>query len=234
MPFGVKRTPSITRFNAPLVVAAILLSGCSIPQGDEETSAAHALPASISRPDPGTAPVELLAEADQEATAAAAKAKRLEAEAAEKAARKAEEDRAAQEAAAVPAAVPVIEPAAQAAPASAPVVAQPASWHVPVVASGGQDQIDRCIGPVHFTPLSGYGVYITEHDFCGGWARFSGMSVGETVNLAGFGTYTVQGVGTVPQGGSTADVVAQFGYHPAVILQTCIPGTTSMRVIALG
>lgn len=93
--------------------------------------------------------------------------------------------------------------------------------------------VDRCIGPIHFTPTDAYSLFITEHDFCGGWARFSGIGVGETVIIAGYGTYTATGRGQVPQGGTTNAVSAVFGGFPRAILQTCIPGTNQMLLIAL-
>lgn len=139
----------------------------------------------------------------------------------------------------VPAApAPAPAPAAPPAPAPAPaapalVPAAPAVRTIHVAGSGGQGLIDACIGPIHFTPNDGYSLFITEHDFCGGWARFSGIAVGETVSLPGYGTYTVTGRGQVPNPGTTNDVVAVFGGFPRAILQTCIPGTSQMLLIAL-
>jgi hypothetical protein len=85
--------------------------------------------------------------------------------------------------------------------------------------------VDSFIGPIHFSPTEAYSLFITEHDYCGGWARFSGIGVGETVVIAGFGTYAATGRGQVPQCGITNDVAAVFGGFPRAILQTCIPGT---------
>ena len=144
-------------------------------------------------------------------------------------------------------AVPLIEPApapapVQAAPAqAAPAQAAPAQaaapvaagWTIYVAGSGGQSMVDACIGPIHFTPTDAYALFITEHDFCGGWARFSGIGVGQTVNIPGYGTYTVTGRGQVPNPGTTNNVAAVFGGFPAVVLQTCIPGTSQMLVIGL-
>ncbi|WP_443094253.1 LysM peptidoglycan-binding domain-containing protein [Pseudarthrobacter sp. ATCC 49987] len=139
-----------------------------------------------------------------------------------------------------PVAVPAVAPAAPepepaaapAAPAAAPPAA-PAARTIYVAGSGGQAMVDRCIGPIHFTPTDAYSLFITEHDFCGGWARFSGIGVGETVIIAGYGTYTATGRGQVPQGGTTNAVSAVFGGFPRAILQTCIPGTNQMLLIAL-
>ena len=99
--------------------------------------------------------------------------------------------------------------------------------------AGGQAMVDACIGPIHYTPNDGYSLFITEHDFCGGWARFSGIGVGETVSIPGYGTYTVSARGQVPNPGTTNDVIAVFGGFPRAILQTCIPGTSQMLLIAL-
>jgi hypothetical protein len=102
-----------------------------------------------------------------------------------------------------------------------------------VAGAGGQAMVDSCIGPIHFTPTDGYSLFITEHDFCGGWARFSGISVGERVDIPGYGSYTVSARSQVPNPGTTNDVAAVFGGFPRAVLQTCIPGTTQMLVIAL-
>lgn len=93
--------------------------------------------------------------------------------------------------------------------------------------------VDACIGPIQYTPTNAYATFITEHDFCGGWGRFSGISVGETVSIPGYGTFTATGRGQVPNPGTTNDVAAVFGGFPAVVLQTCIPGTSQILVIAL-
>jgi LysM repeat protein len=138
-----------------------------------------------------------------------------------------------------PAAVsaPAPAPAPEAAPAPAPapalVPAAPTVRTIYVAGAGGQGMVDACIGPIHYTPNDGYSLFITEHDFCGGWARFSGIGVGETVSIPGYGTYTVSARGQVPNPGTTNDVVAVFGGFPRAILQTCIPGTSQMLLIAL-
>lgn len=130
-----------------------------------------------------------------------------------------------------PAPAPAAAPAA--APAPAPVPAAPAVRTIYVAGAGGQAMVDACIGPIHYTPNDGYSLFITEHDFCGGWARFSGIGVGETVSIPGYGTYTVTARGTVPNPGTTNDVIAVFGGFPRAILQTCIPGTSQMLLVAL-
>ncbi|WP_251036711.1 hypothetical protein [Arthrobacter sp. ISL-28] len=134
-----------------------------------------------------------------------------------------------------PAAAPAkkLPPAPAPAPAPKPVVPVPQVRTIYVAGAGGQALVDQCIGPIHFTPTDGYSLFITEHDFCGGWDRFSGIQVGERVDLAGYGSYTVAARGQVPNGGTTNDVAAVFGGFPRAVLQTCIPGTSQMLVIAL-
>lgn len=129
---------------------------------------------------------------------------------------------------------PVVAPPPAPAPASPPAPAPaPTVRTIYIAGAGGQALVDSCIGPIHFTPTDGYSLFITEHDFCGGWARFSGIQVGERVDLPGYGSYTVGARGQVPNGGTTNDVAAVFGGFPRAVLQTCIPGTTQMLVIAL-
>lgn len=142
-------------------------------------------------------------------------------------------------AAAAPAAPAAPPPAAAPVPAPVPAVttalvpAAPSVRTIQVAGAGGQAMVDACIGPIHYTPNDGYSLFITEHDFCGGWARFSGIGVGETVSIPGYGTFTATGRGQVPNPGTTNDVIAVFGGFPRAILQTCIPGTSQMLLIAL-
>ena len=132
----------------------------------------------------------------------------------------------------IPASAPA--PAAAApAPAPAAVQAAPAIRTIYVAGSGGQSMVDACIGPIHYTPNDGYSLFITEHDFCGGWDRFSGIAVGEAISIPGYGTFTATARGQVPNPGTTNDVIAVFGGFPRAILQTCIPGTSQMLLIAL-
>lgn len=133
-------------------------------------------------------------------------------------------------------AAPAVAPSPSAIPSAyAPpaVQAAPAVRTIYVAGAGGQSMVDACIGPIHYTPNDGYSLFITEHDFCGGWARFSGIAVGETVSLPGYGTYTATARGQVPNPGTTNDVIAVFGGFPRAILQTCIPGTNQILLIAL-
>lgn len=132
-----------------------------------------------------------------------------------------------------PVPVPALAPAPSPAAPTLTAPAAPAVRTIVVAGSGGQAMVDRCIGPIHFTPTDAYSLFITEHDFCGGWARFSGVGVGETVVIAGYGTYTATGRGQVAQGATTNAVSAVFGGFPRAILQTCIPGTNRMLLIAL-
>lgn len=129
----------------------------------------------------------------------------------------------------------VIPPTEYVPPVSEPVPAPAklAARTIYIAGSGGQELVDACIGPVHYTPTDAFAVFITEHDYCGGWDRFSGIGVGQTVTLAGYGTYTAHARGQVPLGGTTSDVSAVFGGFPKAVLQTCIPGTNQMLVIAL-
>lgn len=134
-----------------------------------------------------------------------------------------------------PAPAPAQKAAVQSAPVqnAAPAPAAPAGRVITLAGSGGQDMINRCIGPIHFTPVwQSYS--ITEHDYCGGWARFSGIQVGETVTIPGVGTYKVTGRGVVPNPGTVDNLAAVLGGIPPVFLQTCIPGTRTMLVIGLG
>jgi LysM repeat protein len=135
---------------------------------------------------------------------------------------------------AMPAPAPAPAPAAAApAPAYVQAAPVPSVRTIYVAGAGGQAMVDSCIGPIHFTPNDGYSLFITEHDFCGGWARFSGIGVGETISIPGYGTYTATARGQVPNPGTTNDVIAVFGGFPRAILQTCIPGTNQMLLIAL-
>lgn len=124
----------------------------------------------------------------------------------------------------------MVEPETKAAP---PVPSPaPAVRMVYLAGAGGQEAVDLCIGPVHFTPVTEY-FSVAEHDSCGGWERFSDLQTGDHVTISGLGSYTVSDRGTVPKGGTTNDVLAVLGRFPAVALQTCIPGTNRMLVIGL-
>jgi LysM repeat protein len=127
-----------------------------------------------------------------------------------------------------------VAPAPAAVPAAAALVpAAPAVRTIYVAGAGGQSMVDACIGPIHYTPNDGYSLFITEHDFCGGWARFSGIGVGETVSIPGYGTFKVTARGQVPNPGTTNDVIRVFGGFPRAFLQTSIPGTNQMMLISL-
>lgn len=133
----------------------------------------------------------------------------------------------------VPAPAPALTSPVETTAVAGTAAVAPAVRTIYVAGAGSQSMVDSCIGPIHFTPTDAYSLFITEHDYCGGWARFSGIGVGETVVVAGFGTYTATGRGQVPQNGTTNDVAAVFGGFPRAILQTCIPGTNQMLLIAL-
>lgn len=187
----------------------------AVPAADAPVAPAAAAPAPVAAPAP--APAAPAGPAPAPAPAPAAPA----------------EPAAALAAPAEPAAAPAPVAAAPAAASAAPADPAPAVRTIYVAGSGDQSMVDMCIGPIHFTPTDAYSLFITEHDFCGGWARFSGIGVGETVSIPGYGTYTVTGRGQVPQGGTTNNVAAVFGGFPRAILQTCIPGTNQMLLIAL-
>lgn len=125
----------------------------------------------------------------------------------------------------------------------APVVAQPApvaakpapvGRNIYVGVSGGQETVDRCIGPVLFPlPDPNIPVYIAEHDGCGGWQRIGTLTKGETVNMSGLvkGTYTVQEIVTVKKKSNSDQI--NFSRKHSVVLQTCIPSTDWMIVVGL-
>lgn len=128
----------------------------------------------------------------------------------------------------------VIQPAPVAAkPAPAPVPA-PVGRNIHVGVSGGQETVDRCIGPVLFPlPDPNIPVYIAEHDGCGGWQRIGTLTKGQTVNMSGLvkGTYTVQEIVTVKKKSNSDQI--NFSRNHSVVLQTCIPSTDWMVVVGL-
>lgn len=158
---------------------------------------------------------------------------RAEAERQAEAARQAEAEAAARraqaaQAAAVPAPAPAPAPAAAPAPAPAPA---PGAY-IPVVGAGGQGAVDACAGPVHFTPVT-VSVSIAEHDFCGGWARMGWIQPGTVVTVQGYGTFTAYQRMVVPRGAQQGVLAGFSGGYPPIFLQTCIPGTSEMLLIAL-
>lgn len=115
---------------------------------------------------------------------------------------------------------------------SVPPVAAPTTTQINVGIAGDQSVVDSCQGPVLYS-LAGLYTYVAEHDSCGGWARFGSLSMGQKVTMTGLvsGTYSVGNIIEVPQG-ATSDSLAPLG-NVSVVLQTCIPGTTMMRVVGL-
>lgn len=106
-----------------------------------------------------------------------------------------------------------------------------------VVGSGGQAEIDRRIGAINESQVSGYlgAPYISQHHSCGG-RRFLSLGAGSTVTLTetvGGGTYRVEGTKRVHYG-QDAGVVPR-GYD--AYLQTCESDSSSqgipMRVVML-
>ena len=118
-------------------------------------------------------------------------------------------------------------PEAQTAPAP-----QPAAVFIPVVGAGGQAAVDACAGPVRFTPVT-VSVSIAEHDLCGGWDRMGWIQPDTVVSVQGYGTFTAVQRMVVPQGAKEGVLGGFAGGYPPIFLQTCIPGTSEMLLIAL-
>jgi hypothetical protein len=76
-------------------------------------------------------------------------------------------------------------------------------------------------------------VSIAEHDLCGGWSRMGWIQPGTTVTVQGFGTFTAVERMVVPRGASEGVLAGFAGGSPPIFLQTCIPGTWEMLLIAL-
>lgn len=106
------------------------------------------------------------------------------------------------------------------------------SVYIPVVGAGGQAAVDDCAGPVRFTPVT-VSVSIAEHDLCGGWGRMSWIQPGTAVTVQGYGAFTAFGRMVVPRGAREAVLGGFPGGYPPIVLQTCIPGTLEMLLIAL-
>ncbi len=152
---------------------------------------------------------------------------------------------AAAEPVAVETAVPAeaVEPVAeQPAPSVAPAPAEPAAeaassasngdgnWYVSVNCSGGQAEIDGCVGATNFLPATEVlGVpYYAQHDYLGG-AAWLDIQIGETVVAEGV-SYRVSDMRTIVSGGSSDQVVDM----PAdAFLQTCLDDGVHSRVLAL-
>ncbi|MDP9882556.1 type II secretory pathway pseudopilin PulG [Sinomonas atrocyanea] len=114
----------------------------------------------------------------------------------------------------------------------APAPAQPPSAFIPVVGAGGQASVDACQGPVRFTPVT-VSISIAEHDLCGGWNRMSWIQPGTKVTVQGYGTFTAFARMVVPKGAGEGVLGGFAGGYPPIFLQTCIPGTSQMLLIAL-
>jgi hypothetical protein len=168
---------------------------------------------------------EQAAEAQRKAAAEAQAQAEAQAEAAQQQAQAAQQQ-AEQQAQTAVAAAPA--PAQPQAPAPAPV---PTAF-IPVVGAGGQAAVDACAGPVRFTPVT-VSISIAEHDFCGGWSRMSWIQPGTVVTVQGYGTYTAFQRMVVAQGVGQSVLAGFAGGYPPIFLQTCIPGTSQMLLIAL-
>lgn len=98
--------------------------------------------------------------------------------------------------------------------------------------AGGQAAVDACAGPVRFTPVT-VSVSITEHDLCGGWDRMGWIQPDTVVSVQGYGPFTAVQRMVVPQGAKEGVLGGFAGGYPPIFLQTCIPGTSEMLLIAL-
>lgn len=114
----------------------------------------------------------------------------------------------------------------------APAPAQPPATFIPVVGAGGQASVDACQGPIRFTPVT-VSISIAEHDLCGGWNRMSWIQPGIRVTVQGYGTFTAFARMVVPKGAGEEVLRGFAGGYPPIFLQTCIPGTSQMLLIAL-
>lgn len=101
-----------------------------------------------------------------------------------------------------------------------------------MVGVGGQVAVDACAGPVRFTPVM-VSVSIAEHDLCGGWDRMGWIQPDTVVSVQGFGTFSAVQRMVVPQGAKEGVLGGFAGGYPPIFLQTCIPGTSEMLLIAL-
>ena len=194
----------------------------------DEQAAAQAAEEARLRAEREAAEAAQRAEAERQAEAI----RQAEAEAAsqaeaEAAARQAQEAQAAAAAAPAPVvAAPAPAPAPDPAPAPAP------GAYIPVVAAGGQAAVDACAGPVRFTPVT-VSISIAEHDFCGGLARMGWIQPGTVVTVQGYGTFTAYERMVVSRGAQQGVLAGFSGGYPPIFLQTCIPGTAEMLLIAL-
>jgi hypothetical protein len=141
-----------------------------------------------------------------------------------------------QPAPAPPATKPVESPVGSTIPA--PVTVQPPApvydRSIYVGSAGGQETVDKCIGPVLFhLPDPNFPVYVAEHDGCGGWERIGTLGKGQSVHMSGLvsGDYTVQEITTVKKKSNSNQI--RFSKKHSVVLQTCIPQTDWMIVVGM-
>jgi hypothetical protein len=166
--------------------------------------------------------------AAQQAAARQAAAQQAKRQAAVQQAAAAEAQSQAQASHTQPAQVTAMPPAA----VQRPAPAQPPSTFIPVVGAGAQASVDACQGPVRFTPVT-VSISIAEHDLCGGWNRMSWIQPGTKVTVQGYGTFTAFARMVVPKGAGEGVLGGFAGGYPPIFLQTCIPGTSQMLLIAL-
>ena len=95
-----------------------------------------------------------------------------------------------------------------------------------------QEAVDACTGGLTYSPdiskILGK-EYYPIHNYCGGMPILA-LTTGNKVNIEGVGTYTVVDTRDVVRGDTTA-VLA--GIKGTVLLQTCYPNSTKMRVVGL-
>jgi hypothetical protein len=221
---------------SPALPAGMAAGGVRVDQqeGQRDTGVESVLTAAESpdlRADQEAAAAQHQAEAQHRAEAQAEAQRQAEAQAQAAAQQQAEAaaQQQAQAAAPQPAEVQQAQPAPEAQPAPAP---QPAAVFIPVVGAGGQAAVDACAGAVRFTPVT-VSVSIAEHDLCGGWDRMGWIQPDTVVSVQGYGTFTAVQRMVVPQGAKEGVLGGFAGGYPPIFLQTCIPGTSEMLLIAL-
>lgn len=112
-------------------------------------------------------------------------------------------------------------------PPPAPEDGGPTTYSFGVYLAGHQAALDLCQGWV-WEDFGGYGNVVSSHNYCGG-AVVLGMSVGDTVRLAGngAGTYRVTATQRVKKGAPAS--VLQGGLW----MQTCYFDEVYMRLVRL-
>jgi len=114
-------------------------------------------------------------------------------------------------------------------------VAEPASKYAfesYVANVDSQDAVDSCTGGLTYSPdiskILGKSYY-PIHNFCGGMPILE-LKNGDKVNVQGVGVYTVVDSKDVNRGDTTSVIK---GVKGDILLQTCYPNSTKMRVVGL-